>query len=345
MLPSEILNQSKPTALAVVELLKVFGNESERSEFNQLLRKQLPFLFKPDNRAGLMNLGFFEVDGFELVLDVFAKSRNIVGANPNTLVVETTLELMKKHVFITRVPMSQPPRYQVVVERILDYERAGLIEFILFGVPHMLGKLAASIPAINVKNSEGDIHAGTGILVYSEFESDIIITNRHVLENNELIDVKAGPYNYMVKSQPEFCDFADLAAIEVTAPPAAQALWFFEDPIVLTEAIAFGYPNIPGTDDQYALAHKGEVNGTVHTRTGEQFIAISCHVSPGNSGGPILSTIGYCLGMVTQSNSAEYRSLTGADKGHTSIYNMAIPPSIIRKFLGNLDYKKALPFV
>ena len=102
-----------------------------------------------------------------------------------------------------------------------------------------------------------------------------------------------------------------------------------DDPKVLDQVVSVGFPRIPMADSQYALSHRGEVNGNISTISGDNLLIISCNVNPGNSGGPILAVDGTCVGIVTQ-------SLFEPD-ARVAPYNCAIPASIIKGFID--EYK------
>ena len=84
------------------------------------------------------------------------------------------------------------------------------------------------------------------------------------------------------------------------------------------------------------MAHRGEINGRISTVFGDSYLAISCVVSPGNSGGPIMTEAGFCAGIVTQSGIGEFGSEDEATGIHRMAYHMAIPPDVVSEFIESI---------
>jgi len=217
------------------------------------------------------------------------------------------------------------------------YDKARILEYAVFGVNYIVESTRKSIPAINVKTPEGDIHSGTGVLVKLPNIGFALLTNKHVVAGMELISIKADGTTYIQKSDPIMSTEFDLCAIPVDRPQDADVLSMTVDPPILTPVISIGYPLIAAAADQYALAHRGEINGEIYSLDGKKFLAISNHVTPGNSGGPILNEQGEIVGLVTQSQIGDFGTEDSPAGTYRSIYHLAIPPSTIIKFVNDIE--------
>ena len=207
----------------------------------------------------------------------------------------------------------------------------------MYGLLYTLEKYKRSIPAINVITPENDEHCGSGLLIKIKSNFLGILTNAHVIKKNDIKNIVAGDLKYSLVGDPIFSKDSDLAFIPVDMPKVYTPNFVLSDPSLLESVIAIGYPKISAAVDQYAFFHRGEINGEIRTTSGQVFIAISCHVSPGNSGGPLINEIGELVGVVTQSNTGEYLSQDEEKKTSASTYHMAIPSSVIREFLDSIQ--------
>ena len=207
----------------------------------------------------------------------------------------------------------------------------------MFGLLYTLEKYKKSIPAINVIGTDGGEYCGSGLLVKISSNKLGILTNAHVLENNTIKNIAAGEVEYSIIGEPILAKNIDLALIPVEIPKTYIPNFVLSKSEILQTVIAIGYPRISNTVDQYALFHKGEINGRVKTMDGNVFLAISCHVSPGNSGGPLISEIGELVGVVTQSNTGKYLTDDPNKIGYESTYHMAIPANVINEFLDGVE--------
>ena len=217
------------------------------------------------------------------------------------------------------------------------FRDAGLLENIIFGPVYTINRLRSSIPFIETCSEQGDIGIGTGFVVStgetSDAERRFIVTNRHVLEGQSVEKIATFDNEFRTSCESILCDYADLAAIEVECDVPVQSLLIATDDALLTGIIALGYPKVARSIEPVLLAHSGEVNGIVKTVDGSELLAISCHVNPGNSGGPIIDSIGMCCGVVAQSQSLVFENPSVAGSQVSATYNMAIPGTIVNRFI------------
>ena len=139
-------------------------------------------------------------------------------------------------------------------------------------------------------------------------------------------------YSFSVLGAPIVCEFADLAAVPVNSNSDCPHFYMADAVEVLTPVVTIGYPNVSGSIERNALWHKGEINGEVKTTDGQEFLVISCSVSPGNSGGPVINELGELVGVVSRSATGEYLS-DQADGTYKTTHHMAIPNRVTSRFL------------
>ena len=333
---------SVQTLLSVLEILGE-PDESKRTTSVEQVRGTVSF---PTSNAGrdthLRKLGYYSETEIIILLSQY-DPQGTTGSHitNNITFLSAVIETLLKYAILMRAPVFAQDRYQIDGERLKIFRLTGFIENILYGPSFILKRYAASVPAINVKTKDKDEQSGTGIYCKYKVQDTIrsfILTNRHVVENNCILSVEAGSVQYECLGEPIMCNHADLALIEVLPKLEARTVCLLgSDPDTLTDVISLGYPRVPFADGQYAFAHKGEVNGRLKTTMGEQYLAISCHVSPGNSGGPIFDQKGECVGLVAESKISLFEPMGGQGKENpvsdAAIYHMAVPADEIDKFL------------
>jgi len=209
------------------------------------------------------------------------------------------------------------------------------------GFSKILENTRNSVFAIEVKNSKGDLGIGTGFY-FGYLENGIvrslIITNKHVVENNEVLRVISEfEQEVTYKSIHKCSKNIDLACIEVDTDSivnvGSESISFYNDDIdTLDDVITIGYPDVPNRERLTLLAHKGQINGLLKVRNSESsYLVISAKTSPGNSGGPVINEMGKIVGIVTESG----ESVTIYDKDSPDFdrFFYAIPTEKIMWFL------------
>jgi S1-C subfamily serine protease len=209
------------------------------------------------------------------------------------------------------------------------------------GFTKILENTRNSVFAIEVKNAKGDLGIGTGFY-FGYLENGIlrslIITNKHVVENNEIIRVISEfEQEITYKSIHKCSKDIDLACIEVDNDSivriGSETISFYNDGIdTLDDVITIGYPDVPNREKLTLLAHRGQINGLLKIRNSESnYLVISAKTSPGNSGGPVINEMGKIVGIVTESG----ESITIYDKGSPAFdrFFYAIPTETIMWFL------------
>lgn len=203
----------------------------------------------------------------------------------------------------------------------------------VFGWSYIVERMAKAVPAINVRNAKGDLECGSGVILKSTSGSNLLITNRHVVEGNVIESVVVDGQGFHLQGEWIFAKYADLAKISVLQSDDTPTVNLANANHILSTVVSMGYPRIPTAIKQSIMAHRGEVNGEVCTYDGSKFLAISCHVSPGNSGGPLFDEGGYCAGLVTRSVAGKFLSAETTIQFDPT-YHLAIGVEQLKSFVG-----------
>jgi Trypsin-like peptidase domain len=93
----------------------------------------------------------------------------------------------------------------------------------------------------------------------------------------------------------------DVGLIEISPPFASLEGLAFRQARIAEEIFTLGYPRIPLSREPTLVMHRGEVtNSQVTIFSGQTLFLYSAIARPGNSGGPIISSKGDVVGMVTE---------------------------------------------
>jgi TPR repeat protein len=169
-------------------------------------------------------------------------------------------------------------------------------------------KLAASLSEI-IENSSAfpqnsDLSnikgIGTGFFVSAD---GYILTCYHVIENSDIVIVKAGMRTHtakIVKLDP----YNDMALLKI--PGYFPTLGFSDSPSAALGDTVFtmGFPN-PFMQGFAPKFTKGEINSLTGVQDDPRLYQISVPVHPGNSGGPLLNMQGQVVGFVVAILDAE----------------------------------------
>lgn len=330
-----VLVKNQTSARVFLHFLALVAEKATWDPFIEVFLKNPP-LPVDQRKRNRLKIGFFSLTDAQLLFHQYLSARQVEGISNSSQMIAIVLERLCERLVVGYRTVPMVDEYDVNGPLFQYYEKSGLLEAILFGPLFMLENRRHSIPAVNVITPEGDPHCGSGLLIDVEAsERRYVLTNRHVVDGNTIDAIIAGEVTYEIKGDPIVSETADLAAVPIALSNEFTGL-LLGSANLLQPIIAVGYPRIPTASAQYALFHRGEVNGEIVTTDGQKFLAISCHVSPGNSGGPILSEIGECVGIVTRSNYGKNFSLTDPSEVEASIYHMAIPTAVIAEFIRHL---------
>jgi Trypsin-like peptidase domain len=149
---------------------------------------------------------------------------------------------------------------------------------------------------ITGKNSKGDVHAGTGIIIAPNW----ILTCAHVLN-----DMNLDSSQYHFDSQNQVKNTFKHASIDVGFIEMETAMHVlhkpaFRDPIITETVFTLGYPRVPLSQNAALIMQRGDVTNPNITLFGNTTVFLySATARPGNSGGPIISESGHVVGIVT----------------------------------------------
>lgn len=212
---------------------------------------------------------------------------------------------------------------------------SGNLQFAVLGLPQVADVMRGAVPAINVLTEKGDEECGSGVILRSDAPGvGLVLTNKHVLLGRKIRNVSSSQNKFEVISEPIYHPTADIAKFNIILRDDTPQVNLGLDVRVLDPVVAMGFPRVPTAAGQFVMADRGEVNGEIYTIDHQRYVAISCHISPGNSGGPIFNDLGYCVGLVTQSGVADFGSDSDLGGTYRSTYHMAIPIDIVRQFVG-----------
>ncbi len=143
----------------------------------------------------------------------------------------------------------------------------------------------------------GDEHAGTGLAIAPNW----LLTCAHVLEDMEIHPQQKylGQTINVVRAVPH--QSVDIGLIEVEPSILEADNTAFREPHAGEELFTLGFPRIPLARSPALIMHRGEVTcPQIETFDGHKLFLFSAIARPGNSGGPIISSSGHVLGVVTK---------------------------------------------
>ncbi len=233
-----------------------------------------------------------------------------------------------KFLDVTRI-LPDPDRYYVPLRELLErLEMTGVLTFRGFGQDALIGKrywfmkeltqlqvkgklwLAPVLGAeflhlmyapfthqITGKSLKGDEHAGTALAIAPNW----LLTCGHVVRDMVVDEVQmlGGLPCHVVETL--WHPSVDVALLKLESPIPVMPDLAFRDPLLSEPLFTLGYPRIPLAREAPLVMQSGEVTAQeVRLLFGEEVFLFSAVARPGNSGGPILSSSGHVVGIVTQ---------------------------------------------
>ncbi len=174
--------------------------------------------------------------------------------------------------------------------------------------------------------------SGSGVIIS---EDGYIVTNNHVVENADEIDVTlSNKKTYKAKvigTDPSY----DLSVIKIEAAGLPFLLYGNSDDVKIGQwVLAIGYPlNLETTVTAGIISAKARTLGLNKDKNGdaragvESFIQTDAAVNMGNSGGALVTTDGKLIGV---------NSAIASPTGYYSGYSYAIPVNIVKKVVDDL---------
>ena len=198
---------------------------------------------------------------------------------------------------------------------------------------------APGLVHITGKNRDGDVVAGTGIVVDPSF----VLTCRHVVADI-VLDTSQEFQGKMLKlnkdsiySHPD----VDVAILQVNKPLLKPLMGLkYQRPVMAQTVFTLGYPKLPGLTEAPVIMQQGAVTSPeVTALSGELLFLFSAISRPGNSGGPVMSDDGYVVGLCNVDSTGEYRPAEAF-----SPHFAGIPSQIVVDAVSSLGLGIQLPF-
>lgn len=304
----------------VQQRFRLFLNQPE--VFFSLVARGLAFQgsTQPGEKLGLAKLGFFSL---ELLQAMFSG-----GSEYRMESISFIWERLLAAGLVTKAFAHLPGAF---ADHFLD--RAKLAQHLgddtfvnLFWPPSSLvARYAPAIVAVDVLK-DGASYRGSGFIL--NVNGPLLVTCRHNVDPDEKIEVRRlSTADGKSLPLPEFKrhERFDLAIARLPDDAGEPHFRAGPRPQIFDDTFTIGYPNVPHAESGL-VGHRGEVNGFAQLYlTGCPVVLISNLVSPGSSGGPVLSSDGHCVGMTVQWLEGEY------DQGQAR-FSAAIPTREIIAF-------------
>jgi len=202
----------------------------------------------------------------------------------------------------------------------------------LFASPSRLPiTYAGAVVAIDVLK-DGTPYRGTGFIVAAD-EQQLLITCKHNVDPAEGVTIKeitAASGGGVDVGEFILSERYDIAVAPLRRRVTDRCFVLADKAEVFEEVFTLGYPLVPRAES-LLLGHRGEVNGHANLYVEKcPALIISNLVSPGSSGGPVLSRDGHCVGMTI--NWLEGERL-GEEKLERMRFSAALPARLLREAL------------
>ncbi|HEX8467842.1 MAG TPA: serine protease [Allosphingosinicella sp.] len=288
---------------------------AEPEAFLSLVARGLTFQASthPSEKLGLAKLGFFSLEILQAMISGGSEYR-----------MESISFIWDRLVAAEVVAKAFAHLPGAFADHILDRSKLaqhlGDNTFVnLFWPPSSLvRRYATSVIAIDVLK-DGSAYRGSGFILH--VNGPLLVTCKHNVDPAEKIEIQqlsnaAGGTLPLLEFN--LHEKFDLAIARLSSDVAEPHFRAGPKPHIFDSTFTIGYPNVPHAEAG-VVGHRGEVNGFAQLYlTRCPIVLISNLVSPGSSGGPVLSSDGHCLGMTVQWLEGEY-------EGGQARFSAAIP--------------------
>ena len=200
----------------------------------------------------------------------------------------------------------------------------------LFASPAcLLDRYQHALTAVDVTKGVDQLR-GTGFVVM-HLQRLCFVTCKHNVNTSEGIAVKV-----ITSSSEKTLHLGPIKLSEAYDIATARLERSFEGPCfafsdlveVFDEVFTLGYPYVPRAESML-LGHRGEMNGRANLYVEKcPALIISNLVSPGSSGGPVLTRDGHCVGMTINWLEGEWGQTEKLEKMR---FSAALPAEILRE--------------
>ena len=315
--------------LKLVVLACEFFNATKIASSHELLGKSVPSGRNPEPLTVSDFLKFLEVS------DSFAKT-------PNAFRVMEIINCMVSTGLL--VPAGQGTRSFAGLSNHYLYllteseAQRDLFRLVPALGPEFLYRLTGpGLVHITGKNEEGDVVAGTGIVIHPSH----VLTCCHVVTDMQPDSRQTFQGNDCAVESIQRHPEVDVATIRIKGSALAPLSGImFQAPVVAQTVYTLGYPKLPSLKDASVTMQPGAVtNESVTSISGERLFLYSAISRPGNSGGPVMSEDGYVLGLSVVDVAGQYQ-------GHEAFspHYAGIPAQVIVEAVKDLGVHIELPF-
>jgi hypothetical protein len=200
----------------------------------------------------------------------------------------------------------------------------------LFASPARLPeRYAHAVATVDVLKN-GDQSRGTGFVV-KHASNQYFVTCKHNVDPAQGLTVEAitsASGEALQLGETTLSDRHDIAVARLSREASGPCFALSDLVEVFDEVFTLGYPMIPRAES-ILLGHRGEVNGRVNLYVERcAALLISNLVSPGSSGGPVLTRDGHCVGMTINWLEGEWGP---AERLERMRFSAALPAELLRE--------------
>lgn len=202
---------------------------------------------------------------------------------------------------------------------------------LVFGDPFIIEKYSPAVVHVIIRTRTGEEHGGTGFII--AHPEPVIVTAKHVLENNELLRIERRDGSLACGAATQILpgpQGVDLAAIRANFPENIVPMRIElrdQKAVDLEPVVVLGYPPIAGHGPAL-IPVNAQATGGVPTYDGQRrSLVLQRMTTPGFSGAPVLDRRGIVIGVV--------REEAAVDRGNgPGVFILGTPAHYFRDVLG-----------
>lgn len=202
------------------------------------------------------------------------------------------------------------------------------------GAEFLANVFASFTVHITGRSANGDEHGATALVIGPKW----LLTCAHAVNDMTLHTSQRHDGTNLAIERIMSHPHIDVALIEIAPALSVLPGLAFRDPVWAEQVVTLGYPRVPLSRDPALLMHSGEITTpAVKTLKGENLFLYSAVARPGNSGGPVIASSGYVVGLVTEELSTEESG------GSPAPFFAGLGASVIAKAIAELTQSVVLP--